>query len=835
MIRKLYYILVLLLMVAQGAGAQSTSDIGKVLAADGKMYKTVAAATNAGTTASGIIAYWGVAGSVESGNSSYRGMAIALQDAVLTWGDRPNHMEYCTSASHQCSTATPYCSTVSEALNAKNGIAATQSAIANNGEGHWHNAAGNGDGVALPSGASGWAIPSVGQWKLMAQGLTGKSSDLSDTDNPDYTYDKLSAKITAAGGNTLIWLLYWSSTETDASKAWTFDLGGINSDRNGSRFNAIAKNHNNQYMHVRMFFAFSSATAAVYTISYNANGGSGAPSAQTKDGGIDLTLSSTMPTRSGFAFTGWNTKADGSGTSYTSGATFTGNANTTLYAQWTFQGSGSSTDPYLIPSADVWNFLADKVNNGTNYAEKYFRLTNNISVTTMVGDSESNSFCGTFDGDGHTLNISYNNTSEDASDYTAPFRYIQGATFKNLKVTGSITTTMNYAAGIAGLNTNAVATFDQCVTDVTINSSSTTGTDWGNYDYHGGLLARTNSANVTITDCACGGRVEGSSSDKSSCAGFVGVAVSCTVSAKRCLSTTSYTKVKSWNPLCHVAGATRDPSVFYFVNGNDLISNAEQVTTSQLAGETYATNLQTGHATKVWVIDPNTNQPRLLLFVEKTATLSQTENNAPIISTNNGVMYDITLTRTLQAGGWNTFCVPFSTDIPSGWTVKQLTETSYANGVLTLTFGDASTIAAGTPYLVKVDEAVPNPTFCNVTIVDGTTEVTPTGGYVTFVPVMNPTSLTGGDKTVLFVKDGQKLTYPSGNGNINGFRAYFRLLGDAAANARSFAMSFDDEAMSIVNVNDDENENCYYDLQGRKVNNPTKGIYIVNAKKVVMK
>lgn len=68
--RKLYYILAFLLMMAQGAWAQSTSDIGKVLGADGKMYKTVAAATNAGITASGIIAYWGAAGSVESGNSS---------------------------------------------------------------------------------------------------------------------------------------------------------------------------------------------------------------------------------------------------------------------------------------------------------------------------------------------------------------------------------------------------------------------------------------------------------------------------------------------------------------------------------------------------------------------------------------------------------------------------------------------------------------------------------------------------------------------------------------------------------------------------------------------
>ena len=307
--------------------------VGKVIGADGKMYKTVAAAQNAGTTASGVIAYWGWAGSVEAG-TTYRGMAIALEDAVLTWGSHPNHTEYCTSASHQCSSATPYCSTVSVALNAKNGIAATQSALANNGEGHWHNAAGNGDGVALPSGASGWAIPSIGQWNLMAQGLTGNSSNLSDTDNPDYHYNNLSTKINAAGGTHLEWLFYWSSTEQDASNAWCLSIGGLDYGRNGSRAFTIAKNHNDEYMHVRMFFAFEDATDAVYTISYNAHGGSGAPSAQTKDGGIDLTLSSTAPTRAGYTFAGWNTAADGSGTSYASGATFTGNVDTTLYAQW---------------------------------------------------------------------------------------------------------------------------------------------------------------------------------------------------------------------------------------------------------------------------------------------------------------------------------------------------------------------------------------------------------------------------------------------------------------------------------------------------------------------
>ena len=160
---KLYLALatIMLLMVTQRAWAQSISDIGKVLGADGKMYKSVTAATSAGTTASGIIAYWGVAGSVESGNSSYRGMAIALADAALSWGEHPDHTNYCTSDNHHCSTATPYCSTVSSALDAINGIAATESAQGNNGEGHWHNGPLNGYNVARPSGASMWAIPSV--------------------------------------------------------------------------------------------------------------------------------------------------------------------------------------------------------------------------------------------------------------------------------------------------------------------------------------------------------------------------------------------------------------------------------------------------------------------------------------------------------------------------------------------------------------------------------------------------------------------------------------------------------------------------------------------------
>lgn len=72
-----------------------------------------------------------------------------------------------------------------------------------------------------------------------------------------------------------------------------------------------------------------------YTVSYNANGGSGAPSNQTKQHDITLTLSSVKPTRSGYTFAGWGTSATDTGVKYAAGGQYTGNASITLYAIWT--------------------------------------------------------------------------------------------------------------------------------------------------------------------------------------------------------------------------------------------------------------------------------------------------------------------------------------------------------------------------------------------------------------------------------------------------------------------------------------------------------------------
>lgn len=69
-----------------------------------------------------------------------------------------------------------------------------------------------------------------------------------------------------------------------------------------------------------------------YTISYNANGGSGAPGSQTKWAGTNITLSSTKPTRTGYSFLNWLSSAQN--TTFNPGATYSYDASTTMKAQW---------------------------------------------------------------------------------------------------------------------------------------------------------------------------------------------------------------------------------------------------------------------------------------------------------------------------------------------------------------------------------------------------------------------------------------------------------------------------------------------------------------------
>lgn len=73
---------------------------------------------------------------------------------------------------------------------------------------------------------------------------------------------------------------------------------------------------------------------ASYDVTYNANGGTGAPATQAKYYNQTMYVSSTVPTRAGYTFLHWNTRADGTGTTYKSGASYTANAALSLYAIW---------------------------------------------------------------------------------------------------------------------------------------------------------------------------------------------------------------------------------------------------------------------------------------------------------------------------------------------------------------------------------------------------------------------------------------------------------------------------------------------------------------------
>ena len=170
-----------------------------------------------------------------------------------------------------------------------------------------------------------------------------------------------------------------------------------------------------------------------------------------------------------------------------------------------WSGSGNSaSDPILIANANDWNTLATNVASGTNYSGKYFKLTADITVTTMV----TATFSGTFDGGGHTLTFNYTATGDNA----APFAYITGATIKNLRVAGTINTGYKFAAGIAA--ECGTTTITNCQSSVTINSSvDGDGT-------HGGLIGHQSSGTLTINSCLFDGELMGAKT--TGCGGFVG-------------------------------------------------------------------------------------------------------------------------------------------------------------------------------------------------------------------------------------------------------------------------------------------------------------------------
>lgn len=224
--------------------------------------------------------------------------------------------------------------------------------------------------------------------------------------------------------------------------------------------------------------------------------------------------------------------------------------------------------------------------------------------------------------------------------------------------------------------------------------------------------------------------------------------------------------------------------------------------------------------------------------------------NTTVLADWDGYEADINLKRTLKAGSWNTFAIPY--DISTGFlnilknyygitAVKELTDASLTDGTLNLSFDDAKKIDAGKPYLVMVESDLDLSSLAVPEVVKATPQPF-TSTYVDFIPTLGKTTIPAGDvKNVLFMTSGGYLKHPTTlPADIKGFRAYFQLKGDAA-NAASFNLDFGNGETTGINSLTSEpsskGEESIYSLDGRRLSGKPaqKGVYIVNGKKMVIK
>ena len=140
-----------------------------------------------------------------------------------------------------------------------------------------------------------------------------------------------------------------------------------------------------------------------YTISFNANGGSGTMNPIAVANGAAVTLTANAFTRSQYTFQGWSTSASGSVT-YNNSASVTPSAHLTLYAIWKYSPV-SITCTYNAPNASG---NASFIVNGTTYTGSATGLTSGCSVTVSKHYSSYNS--ATFNGTSVTLPYTFTAT-----------------------------------------------------------------------------------------------------------------------------------------------------------------------------------------------------------------------------------------------------------------------------------------------------------------------------------------------------------------------------------------------------------------------------------------
>ena len=229
-----------------------------------------------------------------------------------------------------------------------------------------------------------------------------------------------------------------------------------------------------------------------------------------------------------------------------------------------------------------------------------------------------------------------------------------------------------------------------------------------------------------------------------------------------------------------------------------------------------------------------------LLTVGHMVTLSENATEAPAAIS--GV--NVTVERTLKAGVWNTLVLPFeltaaqvSTAFGEGTQIGEFDGYDVTANQISVKFNAVNAIEAHTPYIIKVPEALSQFSVSGVNITTATNNLTVNKGSGrngqksmtgTYVPTSVP-------DYCLFILD-NKFKYSTGNSKIKGFRAYIDFSDfDYEASSRSITLDFS-EATGINEVESaSTSDECYHNLSGQRGSQPSKGLYIVNGKKVIIK
>ena len=181
-----------------------------------------------------------------------------------------------------------------------------------------------------------------------------------------------------------------------------------------------------------------------------------------------------------------------------------------------WSGAGTADDPYLIHSYQELRAIAEQVARGNHFSGKFFQLENDLSVNyaswlpiggylapTQPGSSAV--FSGTFDGNGHTIALSYGRVNQEGY---CLFGYTDSATIKNLKVSGHIDGGANMG-GIVGTANNT--TVQNCLSSMDVEGDHRVGGIVGNATGSTKILGCLNEGKVEAyaagADSAVGGIV----------------------------------------------------------------------------------------------------------------------------------------------------------------------------------------------------------------------------------------------------------------------------------------------------------------------------------------